>query len=217
MNLTTVLIAFGTLVAVLMALFVLANLAVMIGIDIRSPIGRSLLRLSIPTLLVMTEFLLYGNVWRPWVSAAGVLVIFVLLEFGLPLLTQRDKKTYREKLLAQEAHEDKIDSLPTRLARLLGIPSYWLLLGVFLGVWLFHVAGDAQARRQKEFLVIASTPECVVLRIYGDELICAPFNRATKEVQPSFSIIKYANSASEPRLQLSLEKVGPLKLADLGD
>lgn len=214
-SLTTVLIAFAALLILLLALFLLTNLGVIIGIDIRSPIGRSLVRVSIPTLILLSLMLLYGRaLWRSWAWPVAIYVFFVSLEFGLPLLTQRDKKSYREKLLAQEAIEGRIDSLPSRLFRLLGPRTYWVFVGVVFAIFLLHSAGSAQARRQQEFLVVRSTPECVVLRIYGDRLICAPFNRATGEVEPIFSVIEYVHSAYEPRLQISLERVGPLSIVD---
>lgn len=114
-DLTTVLIAFGGVVAVGLVLFMLADLAVMMKIDVRSPIGGSLVRLSVPIFLLVALFLISGTVGRWWLGAVGALVLLALLEFGLPLLTQPDKKTYAEKLLAQQAREARIDSLVRRL------------------------------------------------------------------------------------------------------
>ena len=79
-------------------------------------------------------------------------------------------------------------------------------------LWLLLVisnnAGDAAALKQEEFLVANTSPEMVVLRIYGDHLICAPFDRATKEAQRSYSVL---NVADDPQLMVRLEKVGPLR------
>jgi hypothetical protein len=63
--------------------------------------------------------------------------------------------------------------------------------------------------KEKEFLVLASSPDTVVLRIYGDNIICAPFNRSAKEMQRSFIIHKVGET---PPLELRLEKIGPLVL-----
>ena len=66
-------------------------------------------------------------------------------------------------------------------------------------------AGHFFARDTVKFLVPLSSPNTVVLDIYGDKLIVAPFNRATKAVQPEFKILT-PESAGE----LWLEKVGRL-------
>jgi len=47
----------------------------------------------------------------------------------------------------------------------------------------------------------------VVLRIYGDKMVCAPFDRSNGEVERSFVILKVAE---DPDLVLHIDKVGPL-------
>ena len=72
-----------------------------------------------------------------------------------------------------------------------------------------HTAGKAQAHQQEEFLVIDHSPEVVVLRIYGEYLITAPFDRSTKEIEKKLYIFKLSDNS--PTL-LTLEKAGPLKV-----
>jgi hypothetical protein len=50
--------------------------------------------------------------------------------------------------------------------------------------------GRAVATRQRDYLVPASAPTTVVLSHFGETLVVAPFNRSTKEVEPSFWVIK---------------------------
>jgi hypothetical protein len=69
--------------------------------------------------------------------------------------------------------------------------------------------GRMEASSKEEFPVIGGSPEMVILRIYGDKLICAPFDRATKEVKRVYVILKIADDLN---LKLSLEKVGPLHI-----
>jgi hypothetical protein len=76
-----------------------------------------------------------------------------------------------------------------------------------LSINISENAGSAAALRQTEFMVTNTVPEMVVLQIYGDNMICAPFDRNAKEVQRRFSIIKMA---SDSKLVLSLENIGPL-------
>jgi hypothetical protein len=46
-----------------------------------------------------------------------------------------------------------------------------------------------------------------VLRIYGDNLVCVPFNRVTGEIEQNFSVLK---NTGEAGLILQLEKLGQL-------
>jgi len=78
-----------------------------------------------------------------------------------------------------------------------------------MGFSITHAIGRAIALNQSEFLVITTSSEMVVLRAYGDKLLCAPFDRTKKEVKRTFSILKIAEDSN---LKLSLEEVGPLHM-----
>ena len=69
------------------------------------------------------------------------------------------------------------------------------------------IVGTEHATKRVSFLVASTKPETVVLRIYGDRMICASFNRITRQVEPNFVLLKVAE---DPRLRLRLEPVGPL-------
>ena len=46
--------------------------------------------------------------------------------------------------------------------------------------------GTREARKQQEYLISASKPDVVILRIYGDTAVCAYYDSATKVVKKSF-------------------------------
>jgi len=62
---------------------------------------------------------------------------------------------------------------------------------------------------KREFLVPAPPPDTVVLSSFGETMIIAPFDRKTREVERSFSILK---KGEDPKLLLRWEVVGPLQL-----
>lgn len=194
-------------------LFAFANLVCMIGLDLRDPIVRSLIRLAIVAVLFLLPIVVNPKAWRESMGLLLFLALFALLEFGLPLLTQRDKQTYREKLLGQEAIETGVSDLFDVLRTRFGDLPVTVAMVMMLGIYVSNVVGRGHAKGQEEFLVLLSSPEAVVLRVYGDDLVCAQFDRITQEVQPHFFVIKRVTLPSEPRIQLNLEKVGPLRLA----
>ena len=68
-----------------------------------------------------------------------------------------------------------------------------LVKGLFLVVALVYVAwgvGRYRAIYQESFYVTNTSPEAVVLQVTADYVICAPFDRSSKEIEPAFQILK---------------------------
>jgi len=210
---TMVFAAIAGLALLVAPLLWFANLMCMLGLGLGDPIARSLIRLAIPAALFLLSIGINLKAWRESMGLLLLLAFFVLLEFGLPLLTQRDKETYREKLLGQEAIEARVTDLFDVLGRRFGTLRVTIAMVMIMAILVSNIAGRGQAKGQEEFLVLPSSPEVVVLRVYGDDLVCAQFDRITQEVQPHFFVIKRVTLPSEPRMQLNLEKVGPLRLS----
>lgn len=78
-----------------------------------------------------------------------------------------------------------------------------LILAISLGV----IFGRSDAQNREEFLIANSEPERIVLKIYGNHIILADFNRATREVHRSFSI---QDLSTQPSLTYKLELIGPV-------
>lgn len=156
---------------------------------------------------------LYGlSDWRHWLPYVVVLlVIFMmngLLDYGLPLLAHRKAGDYKARYEAQAAIDQAHPSFVVRLRRWVGFDVFFLFAALIMSSLLSSTAGDAEALQQKEFYVTDTTPEMVVLRIYGDTMVAAPFDRATKEVRKSFRLLKISEGVGPT---LTLEEVGPLK------
>jgi magnesium-transporting ATPase (P-type) len=117
----------------------------------------------------------------------------LLLLLGISLLLIPFLYKYHEKFKSQRNFNFKI------------LFFYTIFLS-FMLLTLF-IAGKISAERQSKFFVINDSEEKIVLRIYNDILICAPFDRANKKIFLNFSIKK----TSENSISLKLEKVGPLK------
>ncbi|MCK4472257.1 MAG: hypothetical protein KAW49_10775 [Anaerolineae bacterium] len=140
----------------------------------------------------------------------------LLIQFVAPIFTQRGKGTYLEKLEAEDRDAREIAKtakwvVPDWLAQALdriGIIGLVFLTTILLA----RGVGGTLASSQQEFLVTSTSPEMVVLRIYGDNLVCAPFNRSTGEVEQRFVVLK---TAEDPDLMLALEEVGPLSSVEI--
>lgn len=139
----------------------------------------------------------------------GLSLFAIYGEFISPILTQTRGKGYLDKLKASEATQK---SMLSSMNYFFGRKIAKLVLVIFvLGYVMIvtRIVGEYKAVSQNDYLVIRSAPEMVVLRIYGDKLTCAPFDRTTKEVKRIFNVFKISEDSN---LQFHLEKVGPLRL-----
>ena len=165
--------------------------------------------------LIMIGILLYLHLtrWQEWITLVVVMGVFAAVDFGAPLVTQRGKATYSEKLLAEnkEFRKQLAGTIIHNLVNRVGRTGLMAVLVVWLTVYSAYSVGRAQAFDQTHFLVPSTSPEWVVLRIYGDKVIIAPLDRTSGGVQKSFGILKLGE---DPSLVLSREKVGPLHIQE---
>ena len=78
---------------------------------------------------------------------------------------------------------------------------------VFLGSILATFIGNSEALRQTSFLVPSSNTNAIVIRSFGDKLICVEINPKTKIPTKTFFLLSVG---SDNNLQLNLKDIGPL-------
>lgn len=211
-GLTDVFIAGGSLLLAGLLVLTLGNLAFVISAKFGSgPIRRRIVSLT-PMLLCSIALLFFVVGTHLQKSLTGIIIgwlVILFLEFGFPLLTQRHKKGYLEKLRTQDSLDACTTDLPGYVARRLGRGLYSILYVLMLALYVTYHAGQSTALRQSRFLVTPTSPEMVVLGVYGDKIVCAPFDRDSRQVEQSFVVLRLAE---DPNLALRPEDVGPLNV-----
>ncbi len=211
LDLTTVIIgitaAFGG--SLLIIWFVIMLLIPKQAIKPMGPIRR---RLYFLLLICMLSFFIaykYLLVWELiYIIAYLVAMAVILLLFPLLDRNTRKIKGYRNKLIANDEQTKKsTDPLLKRIGSR-GIIVFMLLVGAYTFTYL---EGRAQAINQEEFYVPSTYPSSVVLRIYGDNIVCAPVNQARKEIERTYFILK---TNDEPRPMLIATKTGRLYVSE---
>ena len=136
--------------------------------------------------------------------------LFAFFDFVWPLLTQRGKKTYKDKLEAVDEIDRNTKTLFDRAIPLLGARTFLLLLLVVVLSAFAYFDGLYSAQHKVGYLVFQmdNGGETVVLREYHDRLICAPFDRDARCLEKGFFILE---TACNSPLLLTLEEVGPLQ------
>jgi hypothetical protein len=143
--------------------------------------------------------------------------LFVFVFLILPLITYRKSGSWTErynKKLESFSNRNQANTIQggawqTFIDKRFGYRhAGFLILLAFQGLILINLAGLTKAEKQEKFLITNTTPAMVVLRVYGDNMICAPFDRSNKEIKKGFVILKIAE---DKQLVLNLENVGPLR------
>ncbi len=172
---------------------------------------RAIKRISWQIFVLLFFVIFWGKEWKQYLGPIMIFSMVVFFEFLWPLITGHKKKSYNEKLAHQEDIERKYDPefriffnfIDERLGR--------RNVAVFLTVALFmlfvYQAGLIKAKQKDAFWQIDGE-QSIVLRIYGDTLICANFDTEKHAVGDQFSIVKIA---PEKKLSLKMIKTGRLK------
>ena len=158
--------------------------------------------------------------WLPNTRSFGFVMLFMgglfgFFDFVWPLLTQRGKKPYREKLEAVDEIDRNTKTLFDKVIPLLGVRVVLLLMLVWALSAFAYLGGLYSAQHKVSYLAFQMDDggEAVVLREYHDRLICAPFDRDTSCLKKGFFILETACTSP---LLLTLEEVGPLKIRTAG-
>jgi hypothetical protein len=210
-NVTTVLIAITSGVGVLFFLFWVADLFYTLSRQKKlknfGPVKRRLLFDVLFLVIFGCLFALFPPLIYTWPLLLPFLFFLVFTQFVAPLITQKQIPGYISKLEAQDRVERETPLLLDYVVKRAGITI--VSLGILVAMFLcaMFLLGYSTAERQTDFLVPSTHQDSVVLRIYGDNLVCAPFDIKTKEVDKTFFIIKLDD---EPRPQLRLVRLGPL-------
>ena len=76
-----------------------------------------------------------------------------------------------------------------------------------------YANGSHDAKNGKEYYVLSSNPQLVVLRTYGDNLICAPWYTETINGSNQSYVVKEYHIIKLDDVILTPKEIGPLKIA----
>lgn len=149
-------------------------------------------RVGVVLLILFWHLIIYGLRVQDWILYVFWIVFIGIFEFLWPLLVYHDKPTLRERFIADEIAESRVRArgVASRIFAAFGPAAYGLLVLFVLGGTLAYTAGRAKATTQKEFFVFAEAPNTAVIRIYGDMILAAPFDKETKTLQAKVVIRK---------------------------
>ncbi len=175
-----------------------------------NPILQSVSKFSVFMILLIALLIIYGGDWEKYIYYVVGMFFIAFFEFIFPLITQRGKGNYKDKLIVQHEVERKvrlplIDDIADRL-NYLDRSKFELLIYLVFSLFLTYNAGIANAEKQKKFLELEDTNN-IVLNISGDRLILSSYN-SNKELSDFFQVTTRDNIIGK---NLRLKEIGPLK------
>lgn len=158
------------------------------------------------TLLFSYKYLIVKEVIYP----IAYLVALAVFLFLIPIFTKDAKEAvgYRNKLAAYDELQRKSEAPFFKRVGLKELVLFIFLIGIFP---FSYLGGRATAINQDEFYVPSTYPNSVVLRIYGDRLICAQLNKERREVERTYFILR---TNDEPRPMLIATNTGRLHIRE---
>ncbi len=211
LSLTNIFVAFALVWIIPVSFILWGPLVTNILKNVPTPIQKEIKNLTPLIFMSAVALLYYGPNWKKWIYSISFLLCFALWNFGWPLLTQPGKQRYIDKLEADQRVKTELmgsNLFLDHLREYVGLSGLKLIWWIMIAAWVFRISGEATALRQKDFLILKTpTEEKIVLKIYEDKLICADFNRDTKELKEEFTVYRLSEGS---KLDFRRETIGPL-------
>jgi|ERR1700722_7884739 len=150
--------------------------------------------------------IVYAEFWRKWIWFFCLFGIIVGLDMLVALTLDSKDKSFTERLVKANVM-DHPSSIFFKMRNRVGRAGALLISLVFLGSILATFIGNSEALRQTSFLVPSSNTNAIVIRSFGDKLICVEINPKTKIPTKTFFLLSVG---SDNNLQLNLKDIGPL-------
>lgn len=212
---TSVCLVTAIIIGILLFSFVMGHCLSLILLTVFSikdgPFLRAIKRIIWQVFVLLFFIFFWGKEWKEYIGTIAICTIIIILEFLWPLFTCRDRKTYSEKLAGQEEIENRFDPEFRRFFDYIDSKfgrhnvSIFLITSLFL-LFIYQV-GLIKAK-QREYFWQVEGDQKIVIRIYGDNLICAGFDAEKHVLDSQFNINKIS---PEKKLSLKMIKAGRLK------
>ncbi|MBE0670409.1 MAG: hypothetical protein IH588_07460 [Anaerolineales bacterium] len=211
-DMARIIFAMISIIAFVFSFYYLSELFLNVFDSQSEPIKRRLKKEIYPLMIAVLVLFTTLSDWKISLIIIGLLLFSSIVPFITPLFTQRKVKGYLAKLSAEDALID-IQASAERtgpIRKLASVIGWKASLGLMIFgylLYLTYVLRSGSARTQKEFRVVSTSPERIVLWIYNDFAICSSFDRVKKQVNSDFIVLKIGDN---PNIEYNLEQVGPL-------
>ena len=213
-SLENVFIAFGAVLLFAIFLFFVVNFIFSVVAEENQENLVYFAPLIVSVLIVLSDIILRKRELIEFAILNGFVFLFCLFIYLPPLFSRKKYGGYFASLKASEDAEDVVKrrSIIGKISLRVGYHSFLaIIILLFFMPGLASSVGHRDARLKSSYLVFEKDKEFVVLKTYGETMICAPFNRKEKTFDQTFFLRPLT---SNPEIAFNAERVGPLKPKD---
>lgn len=211
LDLMTILLMFIKIFIILMPVFYFMNfLSLIIWYDdLKSPIIRQFVRCSKYYIVLLVFYIMNRDISGLKTTLFVAFLFITFLYFIFPIITQWKVSGYKNKLIEQEKVENKSNNntLQYNFFRKVGITNVNIIAIVIIISILTYQVGLSEASTKENFLIPSNDNSKIVLRIYGENIICAKYDRDNQKVLRQFSIVKLGEDSNLFYIETDLGKV----------
>ncbi len=209
-DITTVLIFFSALWGISTILIFLIDS--WIGLTEEPQEGQSpfqhFLRIYGPFLMILGIFSsIYGGHFREWMWVGIIILVFTASDFLIAALYKDGNTPFLSRLRGPAHFFLSKGTAYSIIKSRFGTGIFVIFLVMSLGSQVCNSLGNAEALAQKTFLIPSSYPDMIVVRVYGDRVICSQFDKKLKKPLKKFAVLQFGKDVSTI---FSAEDVGPL-------
>lgn len=151
---------------------------------------------------------------------AGVIYLILLIFiFIAPTFIRRYKREKEQRNLIETKEIERKDPIGLILEKRIVKYILVFILILFIGYTSAYYNNRANAMNRQIFYIPSSNQQSVVLKIYGDDLICATIDHLAKnEKGQAYCIIKqeyFVLKTSEPNLSIEATQLGYVRVKEL--
>ena len=171
--------------------------------------AQHLVRLYLPfVFLLFLLFSVYGSHWRKWLWLAIPLVVGTTGDFLIALLGDK-QKPYLTRLQGPAAFLSGPGTVWGIARKRLDLELVIFFIAMYFARLISSSLGEAEALNQRLFLVPSSHPDSVLVRVYGDKMLCVALDSKTKKLAKQFFVL---TAGAEQTMHFDTKEIGPLPL-----
>ena len=143
-----------------------------------------------------------------WLTIIIILSTLFILDILPAIITKKKHKTFNTAFHASMDGTDRINTIWVPIKRKFGEQIFIIYLFCWCAVSVAGALGQSAAEKQTRFLVPDLKPDSIVVKMYGNNVICISIDRTNKKTGKELTIL---NLQEPSTIRLHWEKLGPFK------
>lgn len=208
-DLKNILYIIGVILSAIWFLIIVTSIILPLFIRAKGAYGELIRRSVFYCLIFSPVLFIYSSHPYELLPYIFILAILIIFEVIYPLIAQRNKSTYEEKLEEQQKIDENKFNLIEKMFNLTNPLNLSIYIFLFVGWQVSGATGRIDGLDKQEYFVYQSQKEYLAIRIYKEKIILSEFSRFDTSISNNILILNYNNFDS---IKLNKEIFSNLKI-----